>query len=142
MSTVNMIETIKKIHKEDIVLVKVGTFYTAYGKDAYIISYIFGYKLNKIQGIDSAAFPITSLNKVIAILEKNKVNYITLDKRNGYDVEEQSENKNLNNYNKILKKAKTEINYYKRIEKVVEELKEDKELLSEVEKLIYERRKI
>lgn len=31
MSTVNMIETIKKIHKEDIVLVKVGTFYTAYG---------------------------------------------------------------------------------------------------------------
>lgn len=137
-----MIETIKKIHQEDVVLVKVGTFYTAYGKDAYILSHIFGYKLTLIQQLDVASFPISSLNKVTAALEHNKINYILLDKRNDYDVEEQSDNNNINNYNKILKKAKEEINYNKRIEKIVKELKEDKTILLEVEKIIYERRKI
>ncbi len=33
LGTLNMMETIKVIHKEDVVLVKVGTFYTAYGVD-------------------------------------------------------------------------------------------------------------
>lgn len=142
MGIINMIETIKKIHPEEVVLVKVGTFYTAYGKDAYIINYIFGYKLTIMQQVDVASFPIASLNKVMAILEQNKVNYIVVDKRNNYDVEEKSEKDGINNYNKILKKAKVEINYNKRIEEIVKVLKENKEILVEVEKIIYERRKI
>ena len=135
-------KTIKKIHQEDVVLVKVGTFYTAYGKDAYILSHIFGYKLTLIQQLDVASFPTSSLNKVTAALEHNKINYIILDKRNNYDVEEESDKSNINNYNKVLKKAKEEINYNKRIDKIVKELKEDKTILVEVEKIIYERRKI
>ena len=137
-----MIETIKIIHKEDIVLVKVGTFYTAYGKDAYIINYLFNYKLNKTQDVYSSAFPISSLGKVTAILENNKINYIVVDKRNNYDVEQQSNNKNLNNYNKFLKLAKEKVNKNKRIEQIIEYLKEDEEIIEEVEKLIYERRKV
>ena len=108
MSTVNMIETIKTIHNEDIVLVKVGTFYTAYGKDAYIISYIFGYKLNKVQkeNIYSCVFLENVYNKVISKLENMKINYINVDRRNNYEVDEKSDNKNLNKYDEIFKKAK------------------------------------
>ena len=142
MGIINMIETIKIIHKEDIDLVKVGTFYTAYGKDAYIINYLFNYKLNKTQDVYSSAFPISSLGKVTAILENNKINYIVVDKRNNYDVEQQSNNKNLNNYNKFLKLAKEKVNKNKRIEQIIEYLKEDEEIIEEVEKLIYERRKV
>lgn len=137
-----MMETIKKIHPEELVLVKVGTFYTAYGKDAYILNYIFGYKLTLMQQVDAVSFPISSLRKVTANLEQNKINYILLDKRNDYNVDEQSDKNNVNNYNKILTKAKVEINYNKRIEKIVKALKEDKQTLVEVEKIIHERRKI
>lgn len=124
MGIINMIETIKLIHKEDIVLVKIGTFYTAYGKDAYIINYLFNYKLNKTQDVYSSAFPISSLGKVTAILENNKINYIVVDRRNNYDVEQQSNNKNLNNYNKFLKLAKEKVNKNKRIDQIIEYLKD------------------
>ena len=137
-----MIETIKLIHKEDIVLVKIGTFYTAYGKDAYIINYLFNYKLNKTQDIYSSSFPIPSLGKVTAILESHKINYVLVDKRNNSDVEQQSNNKKLNTYSKFLKLAKEKVNKNKRIEQIIEYLKEDEEIIEEVEKLIYERRKV
>lgn len=38
MGIVNMVQTIKKVHEHEIVLVKVGQFYSVYGKDAYIKS--------------------------------------------------------------------------------------------------------
>ncbi len=142
LGTLNMMETIKVIHKEDVVLVKVGTFYTAYGKDAYIINYLFNYKLNKTQDVYTSAFPISSLAKVTAILEQNKINYIVLDRRNNYDVEQQVDNKNLNKYHKFLELSKVKVRKNKRIEEILECLKDDEELIEEVEKLIYERRKI
>ena len=46
-----MIKNIKQIHPKDIILVEVGKFYYAYGKDAYILSYMFQYKLTKIPDI-------------------------------------------------------------------------------------------
>ena len=45
MATTTIIKTIKEVHPKDLVLVKIGSFYHIYGKDAYIISYLFGYKL-------------------------------------------------------------------------------------------------
>lgn len=36
MSVVTVIKEVKKIHKEDVVLIKIGNFYHCYGKDAYI----------------------------------------------------------------------------------------------------------
>ena len=96
MGVVNMIRTIKEIHKEDVVLIKVGTFYNVYGKDAYIVSYLFGYKLKEVEGIKMCGFPKASINKVIAKLEDKKINYLIVDRRNQYDVDEVSDNKNLN----------------------------------------------
>lgn len=45
MGVLNMAKDIKKVHPEDVVMYKVGNFVQAFGKDAYILAYIFEYKL-------------------------------------------------------------------------------------------------
>lgn len=148
MENNKMLKTIKQIHKEYIVMVKIGTFYHVYGKDAYIISYVFDYKLKEEGDTYTAGFPINSLNKVMSCLEDLKINYITLDRRNNYDVDEKSDNKNLNNYSKYYEKARKQIVYKIRVEKIYEYMKQNinkkecKELILEVEEKINERRKV
>ena len=79
MSVITVIKNIKQIHKEDIVFVKLGKFYYCYGKDAYIISYLFKYKLSLVENrVYSCGFPSQSLNKVLAMLENRKINYVLL----------------------------------------------------------------
>ncbi len=46
MGIVNIVKKVKKIHRESIVFIRVGSFYNCYGRDAYITSYLFGYKIN------------------------------------------------------------------------------------------------
>ncbi|CDE14760.1 unknown [Clostridium sp. CAG:470] len=75
MSIINIVKNIKQVHPEHIILIKIGKFYYSYSKDAYIISYIFGYKLKNI--------------------EENKINYIIIHRRNNYAVDEKSDNGNL-----------------------------------------------
>lgn len=145
MGIINIVKNVKEIHKEFVVLVRVGNFYNCYGRDSYIISYLLGYKINIIDNnIYNSSFPKSAYNKVLSILEKNKINYIVLDKRNNYDVEEEDNNKNLNNYQKFYEKAKKEIAKKMRIEKIYKYLLlcNDENTIYEVEKTINERRKI
>lgn len=90
------------------------------------------------------SFPKSAYNKVIAGLENKRINYLLLDKRNNYEVDERSDNKNLNQYEEIYNKAKEKIATKMRIEKIYKELeeKQDRELISIIEKVIYERRKV
>lgn len=90
------------------------------------------------------SFPKTAYNKVISKLENNKINYTILDKRNNYEEEEKSNNKNLNKYAEFYEKAKNEISLKIRIEKIQKYLLEtkDKETIFQIEKVINERRKI
>lgn len=46
MGIINIVKNVKEIHKEFVVLVRVGNFYNCYGRDSYIISYLLGYKIN------------------------------------------------------------------------------------------------
>lgn len=144
----NMVKTIKQIHKEDIVMIKIGNFYHVYGKDAYIISYVFDYKIKEDDGVYTAGFPINSINKVSARLEELKINYLLLDKRNNYEVDEVSDNKNLNTYTKYYEKARKEALYKVRVEKIYNYMKENikqkecREIILRVEDMIDERRKI
>lgn len=62
-----MIETIELLNKNNICLIKFGNFYHAYGKDAYILSYLFNYKIDLLK--NECGFPLVSLNKVMAKLE-------------------------------------------------------------------------
>ena len=123
MSVGTIIKSVKQIHKEDIVLVQMGKFYYVYGKDAYILSDLFGYKLNEFEtNIYSVGFPSNSYSKVISRLEQLKINYLILDKRNNYEVLEFENYKNLNNYDEYFEKAKKEILIKIRIQKINEYL--------------------
>lgn len=148
MGIINIVKTIKEIHKTDLVLVRIGKFYHAYGKDSYILSYLFGYQLKTLEDVSMCGFSETGLNKVISNLEQKKINYLIVDRRNNYDVQEVFDNKNLNEYTKIFEKAKVYIKYKNRIDNIYNYMmnnieKEDfKNLLNEMEKIINERRKV
>lgn len=93
MGTENVVKTIKTVYPSCMVLVKIGTFYDVYSKDAYIISYLFKYKIKEKEKIPTCSFPVSSLSKVKNILEKNKINYIVVDKINNYDEDQKFINK-------------------------------------------------
>lgn len=143
---INVVKNVKTICKDYVVLVEIGTFYYCYGKDAFIISYIGKYKIDIIkENIYSSAFPKTAYNKIISKLEENKINYIILDRRNNYAEREKSNNKNLNNYEKYYQISRQELAIRIRIEKIKKYLElnmQDKELITKIERIINERRKI
>ena len=148
MSIINIVKNVKKIHTDYIIIIDTGKFYYTYGKDSYIIAYLFNYKLNIFEGISRCGFSNNSINRVMAKLEQNKINYIILDRRNNYDIDEKSDNKNLNKYEEIFKKAKVKISLQRRIEEISSYLysqinnKEINSILNNMEEIIYERRKI
>ena len=145
MSVINMSKNIKDVHPNFLICYKVGSFYHSYGKDAYILSYLFGYKINtKNDNVSVSGFPKSALPKVTAKLEHNKINYMLLDTRNNYDIDVKEDNKNLNKYEELLEKAQKYIRTERRIERIIGVLKEEnnekklKEKLSRIEELIYE----
>lgn len=149
MGVTNIVATIKQIHTEYIIFVKIGKFYSVYGKDADIISYIFQYKIKSVENnIHSVGFPETALNKVIAKVEELKINYLFLDRRNNYEIDEKSDNKNLNRYNEYYTKAKEYVKYKVKLDDLYEYLsltikeKYSKDIIIKMEKAINERRKI
>lgn len=84
----------------------------------------------------------------MAKLEENKINYIIIDRRNNYEVDEKSDNGNLNKYNLYLEKSKKYINQKNKIEEIynylISNIENDtnNELIKEIERQINERRKI
>lgn len=56
---------------DKILIRKSGGFYSVYDDDCYILNYFFGYKIKD----DRVGFPITSINKIINILEDNHISY-------------------------------------------------------------------
>ncbi|MDO5556124.1 MAG: hypothetical protein Q4G09_05775 [Clostridia bacterium] len=149
MAMITMVRAIKQIHSEDLVLIKIGNFYHAYGKDSYILSYLFSYKLKEFaEHYSTCGFPIDSISKVKAILEEKKINYLLLDKRNNYEEEEKSDNGNLNAYDKEFAKASKYIKLKKRIDNIYEILLSEitkkgiKETIIRIEDVINEGRKV
>ena len=146
MSVINMVENIKKVHPSVIIFYEIGTFYYTYGKDAYIISYMFDYKLRKVNNnnLYSSAFPKKYISKIKSKIEKYKIDYILIDVRNNYEVFEKNENGNLNNYNEIYEKAHYYIKCKMKIksigEKLLTKIKEEnfKEKIKRIENIINE----
>ena len=146
MSAIKVIREIKEIHPEDVIISIVGAFCKVYGKDAYIIARIFGYKIikDKDNNIFSCGFPKKSLNKVIAQLEHKKINYIVVNNSDNYNVEHRENFKNLNNYKLEFYKSSIYVKNIVRINKINENLlinvKNEKlsEKLGKIEKIINE----
>ena len=143
-----MVKEIKSIHPEFIALIKLGGFYKVYGKDAYIISKNFKYKIKEEAEIISCGFPTKTINKVRSKLENKKINYLIIESKNNYEVNEKEDFKNLNNYEKELEKSKIYVKNQLRIEKIYNFLSENaqkektKNIIKEIEEIIYAKGKI
>ena len=140
-----MIDEIKEIHAKDICMFKVGTFYHAYGRDAYILAYLFDYKIKELgENHKECGFPIGAVNKVTAKLQNSQINYLLIDRRNNYDVDEKEDYKENNKYDGLYEKAKKYVNCRKRIDNInhyLEENIEDKNItkkIARMEQIIYE----
>ena len=149
MGVVNMAKDIKKVHPEYVMMYKVGNFVQAFGKDAYVISYVFGYALRATKdNIQTCGFPKNAIPKVMSKLEQKKINFIIVDTRNNYEVDEENDNKNLNTYSENFLKAQKYIKVEKRLEKIEEMLLKDDEKegimekIRKIEEIVYENRKI
>lgn len=145
MSVVNMAKTIKEVHPDYVILYKVGSFYHCYGKDAYIMAYLFNYFIKNSAGnVPCVGFPKNSISKVQSTLENKKINYLLIDVKNEYDVDEKSENNNLNTYDSVFERAHKYVKIKKRIEKISEALMFDiekdniKEKIRKIEEIIDE----
>lgn len=141
-----MVETIELINKNNICLIKIGNFYHVYGRDSYILSYLFNYKIDMIK--HECGFPVVSLNKVLAKLEEEKINYLVIDKRNNYSVDMQQTFKDLNKYENVYNKSRVFVNSKLRIDNIYEKLIENvnkknfQKTLGEIERIINERREV
>ena len=113
-----MVENIRRVYPEKVLCYLIGSFYQCFEKDAYILSYLFGYKIKYIkQDIPMIGFPKNALAKVQALLEHQKIDYIFLDTRNNYDVDFKNENGNLNKYKEVSDKASNYVKIQLRIER-------------------------
>ncbi len=114
-----MINEIKEIHVEDICLFKVGNFYHAYGRDAYVMSYLFGYKIKQIgDNHRECGFPIGAMSKVTAKLQNSSINYLLIDRRNNYDVDEKEDYKENNKYGRFYEKAHKYVSCKNRLDNI------------------------
>lgn len=139
MSTIYLVKNIKELFPENVLLVKIGTFYESYNYDAYIISYLFNYKMKTlIDGDKICGFPTNSLNKVLSMLENKSINYIVVDKKHNYEEETKMNFKRKNKYNELLTKSMKYIDKINRINKIRNYLLNHDSKIESVEKLIYE----
>ena len=133
------------IKPDFVCLYKVGTFYHAYGRDAYIMSFLFNYKIKELgDNHKECGFPISTANKVTAKLQNSSISYLLIDRRNNYDVDEKEDYKENNKYDRIYEKAKKYVNCRKRIDNINQCLQENIEkdnitkILARMEEIIYE----
>lgn len=141
MSVITMAKTIKQVHPEFTVMYKTGAFYNAYGKDAYILSYLFNYNVKtNAENVSISGFPERSISKVKASLENKKINYMIITPKNNYNVDEEMDFKNLNKYKEVFEKAQKIVSLRKRVNNITEMLLNqlDIEKITEIEKIIYE----
>lgn len=136
MSLVSTVEVIKKeLYRESVVLLKVGTFYNAYFDDATLISYLFDYKIKKLDNnVNNCGFPTSALNNVKYMLEQKKINYIVIDRAHNYEENEKEDFKGENTYLENYKKANRCVIFRDRVENIKKYMLEhiDKENSSEM----------
>jgi DNA mismatch repair ATPase MutS len=150
MSIMNMVKNIKEIHPKSLLLFKVGAFCEGYGKDSYIISYLFNYQVrqNGKNNISKVGFSKKAIPSVISKLEEQKIDYLLIDVRNNYYVDEKFENRNLNKYDTVFEKAYLYVRKQREIRKINEKLMEQidsadfKEKVGRIEEILNEGRKV
>ena len=67
------------LYSDYIIIIKCGIFYECLAKDALIMNNLFNYKLNRLSNMFKIGFPLKSLDKVISVLDKKRINYIVIN---------------------------------------------------------------
>lgn len=108
----------KQLNPEKIILLKVGEFYYQYGKDSYIMSYIFSYKLKILEtNIPFSSFSKAALNKVLTKLEEKNISYLIVNKSLNYEVIEKEEFKE-NRYQDYYRMSRKYVQRRNRIDNI------------------------
>lgn len=140
MAVIHMVNNLKELFPDYVLLLKIGTFYECYCDDANIVSYLFSYKRKTLSSGDKVCgFPLVSYYKVIANLENRNINYISIDRAHNYEEIDKVNYKKKNQYHVILDKANCYINNLERIDKIKNFLLKDNSKIDEIERLLYER---
>lgn len=140
MAVIHMVNNLKELFPDYVLLLKIGTFYECYCDDANIVSYLFSYKRKTLSSGDKVCgFPLVSYHKVISNLENRNINYISIDKAHNYEEIDKVNYKKKNQYQLILDKANYYINNLERIDKIKNFLLKDNSKIDEIERLLYER---
>lgn len=85
---------------------------------------------------------------MISKLEKQKIDYLLIDVRNNYYVDEKFENRNLNKYDIVFEKSYLYVRKQRKIRKINEKLMEQidssdfKEKVERIEEILNEGRKV
>ena len=138
MDVVENVKKLKKIEKNFIVFVKIGSFYNVYEEDSFILSYLFGYKIKLENNYRICGFQITSANKVFSKLKENNINYLITNKRLNYEIIEKNDFKRKNQYKNILKISTPYINLKEKLEIFCKNILENidtKDYKSEIENI-------
>jgi DNA mismatch repair ATPase MutS len=91
-------------YSKSIILIKNGIFYETLNDDAYIMNYLFKYKIKKLSNSIIVRFPQKTIEKIIDELKKENVSYVIFN-----DNYRLVSNKNIymaNNYDKLLQVSK------------------------------------
>ena len=70
--TISVFKEFNIVEPDIVFIFESGVFYNVYGENAYILSYLLGYKMKEREGVKYSGFPEKALNKVISTLEKEK----------------------------------------------------------------------
>ena len=68
-------------YRNYIILIKIGSFYECFDKDAFIINKLFNYKLKRINNSFKLGFPIKTIDKIILKLNELIINYLVVDEK-------------------------------------------------------------
>lgn len=143
MSIIKEVRNIKKKNDNTIILIKNGSFYRCFEKDAYILAYIMEYQVKEqVDNVLVCGFPVNSLDKVIQSLEKTCINYKVMDLKEDITQREQNfEDKNV--YENIYLKSSRYVNIKRRIGDISRKLFEiiDRDeiinVITDIEKILY-----
>lgn len=100
-----IVNLIRKLHPDTVVIVDDYDNYYVYGGDCYIVYYLINLSIKRYKNSLFIRNKIDYINYLVDNLNKNRVNYMVVVKRFGYEVE--SSNSFIdNNYSKDLNKGK------------------------------------
>lgn len=131
---------IKNRNNDSIVMIRSGVFYETFNDNAYIINYLFNYKIKKLSNCIMVGFPISIIGNIKEKLNNEQLNYVIADNGNNY-----RSNKNKDNnvkYEVLLDVSKktylidTEIKDIQHKLDILKKSKSIDEILSKIKEII------